>query len=134
MRTLISKFIARLAFIGFAIILLPLAVQNRQIISLTLDPMALLSGDETSPYRLPLFVALLLALALGLGVGLGVGYGLARLSRSRLFGAQKNAQSVDLATSSPLPKPASVLENRIGSASAPNALAYQANEEKANAD
>ena len=130
MRALVSKFIARLASIGLALILLPLAVQNRQIISLTLDPMALLSGQETTPYVLPLFVALLLALALGLVSG----YVLARLSRSRLFGAQKAAKSVDLAASSALLKPDPVLENRKSGIQARSALAAQADEEKAHAE
>tara|TARA_B110000971_G_C20033230_1_gene512625 strand:+ start:3515 stop:3907 length:393 start_codon:yes stop_codon:yes gene_type:complete len=128
MRTLISKFISRLAFVGLAIILLPLAVQNRQIISLTLDPMALLSGTQASPYQVPLFVALLLVLVLGLMCG----YGLARLSQSRLFGAKKAAKSVDLATSSPLLNPDPVLKNAEFAAKGPPALVRPAKEEKAN--
>ena len=108
MRALLSKFIARLAFFGLALILLPLAVQNRQMVSLTLDPMALLSGNPSAAYHLPLFVALLLALLLGLGLG----YLVARLSGSRLFGGKKSAMSVDLAASPPLRKTAPVLEER----------------------
>jgi uncharacterized integral membrane protein len=126
MRTLLSKFIGHLAFIGLALILLPLAVQNRQIVSLTLDPLALLTGQAGRAFQLPLFIALLLALALGLTVG----YGWARVSQSRFFRAKKAPQSVDLSASSPLLKPDPVLENRKHR----ETIAGPAKEEKANVD
>ncbi len=81
MRTLLAKLLTRIAFIGLLIIIVPLAVQNRQPVDLTLNPIAALTGDTGAAFTLPLFIALLLAL----GVGLLVGLGLAHLSRARLF-------------------------------------------------
>lgn len=76
MRSLLVKLIARIGFFLALAITLPLAVHNRQLVDIHLNPFALLDAD-TGTLTLPLFVALLLAL----GLGLIIGYAMGRLAR-----------------------------------------------------
>ena len=53
-------------------IILPLAVQNRQIVDIYLNPFSLLDANSAA-FSMPLFLALLLAICIGLICGLILG-------------------------------------------------------------
>jgi Ni/Fe-hydrogenase subunit HybB-like protein len=76
LRSQLVKLIARIGFFFALVITLPLAVHNRQLIDIHLNPFSLLETPDSS-ITLPLFVALLLAL----GLGLIIGYATGRLAR-----------------------------------------------------
>ena len=64
----------RLVFISSLIILLPLAVLNRQTVTLSLNPMDLMRAAPESALTMPLFIALFIAFCLGLMLGWLLGY------------------------------------------------------------
>ena len=93
MRNLLVKLIARIGFFAALVITLPLAVHNRQLVDIHLNPFSLLETPESS-LTLPLFVALLLAL----GFGLIIGYAMGRLAgRSKIGkGDMSNKAAADI--------------------------------------
>lgn len=93
MSSLLAKLLARIGFFIALALVLPLAVQNRQLVDIYLNPFSLL-GNQPPAVTLPLFIALLLAL----GVGLFIGYALGRLgarSKQRAKDAQR-AKTADI--------------------------------------
>jgi uncharacterized integral membrane protein len=60
---------ARLVFLSTLIILLPLAVLNRQTVSIALNPMDLLRDVQHGRLEMPLFIALFALFILGLLAG-----------------------------------------------------------------
>ncbi|MGC6534284.1 MAG: hypothetical protein ACON4V_01910 [Parvibaculales bacterium] len=85
MSGLLSKLLARIGFFTVLALILPLAIQNRQLVEIYLNPFSLFSASEPA-LTLPLFMALLLALALGVFIGYGLG---------RLAGRSKAAKQAD---------------------------------------
>lgn len=79
MSDMILKLVSRLIFIVLALIIIPLAVQNRQIITVQLNPLALLTDAQSAELSLPLFILLILTLAVGLASGVAAGWAMARL-------------------------------------------------------
>lgn len=78
MSSLLAKLLARIGFFISLAIFLPLAVQNRQMVDIYLNPFSLLDNQPPA-VSLPLFIALFLAL----GIGLFIGYGFGRLRVTR---------------------------------------------------
>ena len=70
---------ARLAFLSTLIVLLPLAVLNRQSVSISLNPMDLLRDVPQGQLEMPLFIALFALFILGLLLGWLMG----RLGKNR---------------------------------------------------
>lgn len=68
---------ARLAFFLVLIVLLPLAVLNRQMVELVLNPFAIIGASGGFTVILPLFIVLFIAFALGMILG----YGLAAIGK-----------------------------------------------------
>jgi uncharacterized integral membrane protein len=62
-----NRFVLIVIFVPLAIILIALAVANRELVAFTLDPFN--PGNPALTVQLPLFVFLFLALAIGLVVG-----------------------------------------------------------------
>ena len=71
---LAKTLVIRLVFITSLIILLPLAVLNRQTVTLSLNPMDLMRAAPESALTMPLFIALFVAFCLGLLLGWLLGY------------------------------------------------------------
>ena len=88
---MILKFLTRLLFVLLVIIIVPLAVQNRQIITVELNPLALLNNAYSLGFSMPLFIVLILTLSIGLLSGLLFGWGLARLKARKKAGQLKRA-------------------------------------------
>lgn len=88
---MIVKFLTRLLFVLLVLIIVPLAVQNRQIITVELNPLALLNSAYSLGFSLPLFIVLILTLSIGLLSGLMFGWGLARLQARKKAGQLKRA-------------------------------------------
>lgn len=78
MSSLLAKLLARIGFFIALAIFLPLAVQNRQMVDIYLNPFSLLDNQPPA-VSLPLFIALFLAL----GIGLFIGYALGRVRGAR---------------------------------------------------
>ena len=64
----------RLLFIACLIVLLPLAVLNRQTVTLAFNPLDLTRAAPESALTIPLFIALFAAFSCGLLVGWVMGY------------------------------------------------------------
>lgn len=64
---------ARLAFLISLMVLLPLAVLNRQSVSVSLNPMDLLRDTPQAPLFMPLFIALFASFIFGLLAGWVIG-------------------------------------------------------------
>jgi uncharacterized integral membrane protein len=62
-----NRFVLIVIFVPLAIVLIALAVANRELVAFTLDPFN--PGNPSLTLKLPLFVFLFLALAIGLVVG-----------------------------------------------------------------
>ena len=69
MRAFLAKLIGRSIFIALALLLIPLAIQNRQSVTLHYDLLAWLNDTPGNAIVLPLFVLLLLAATLGFLAG-----------------------------------------------------------------
>lgn len=65
----------RMAFFCVLVVLLPLAVLNRQIVNIAFNPMDILRAEPESGVSLPLFMALFAMFALGLVLGYGLAGG-----------------------------------------------------------
>ena len=72
MSSLLAKLLARIGFFIALAIFLPLAVQNRQMVDIYLNPFSLLDNQPPA-VSLPLFIALFLALGIGLFIGYALG-------------------------------------------------------------
>ena len=62
-----NRFILIVVFVPLAIILIALAVANRELVAFTLDPFN--PGNPALTWQLPLFVLLFAAIALGMIIG-----------------------------------------------------------------
>lgn len=71
----IKSLAGRLAFFVALIVLLPLAVLNRQIVELSLNPLDIVSADPGLSVKIPLFMALFAMFAIGLLLGYGLAGG-----------------------------------------------------------
>lgn len=91
MSDMLLKLLSRLTFLALLIIIIPLAVQNRQLISVELNPLALVNDALSVGFTLPLFVLLIVTLFIGLGAGLLFGWGMARLQLRKKAGKLKRA-------------------------------------------
>ena len=69
MWTFLAKLISRIIFIALVALLIPLAVQNRQPVTLYYDPLAWMDGAESASLTLPLFLILLIIAVFGFVVG-----------------------------------------------------------------
>jgi uncharacterized membrane protein YciS (DUF1049 family) len=69
MWTFLAKLISRIIFIALVALLIPLAVQNRQPVTLYYDPLAWMDGAERASLTLPLFLILLIIAVFGFVVG-----------------------------------------------------------------
>ncbi len=56
MWTFLAKLITRSLFIALVALLIPLAIQNRQLITLYYDPLAWINGSESAGVTLPLLL------------------------------------------------------------------------------
>jgi len=65
----LAKLTSRIIFIALVALLIPLAVQNRQPITLYYDPLAWMDGAESASITLPLFLILLMIAVLGFIIG-----------------------------------------------------------------
>ncbi|MFW2436665.1 MAG: lipopolysaccharide assembly protein LapA domain-containing protein [Parvibaculales bacterium] len=65
----LAKLTSRIIFIALVALLIPLAVQNRQLITLYYDPLAWMDGAESASITLPLFLILLMIAVLGFIIG-----------------------------------------------------------------
>lgn len=106
-----NRFLLIVVFVPLAVILIALAVANRDPVAFTLDPFN--PGNPVLTLTLPLFIFLFLALAIGMVVGslaTWVKQGRYRkLSRQRGVEAENLRQAVSRAPAAPqgpaLPKP-----------------------------
>ena len=90
-----AKFlIARLAFLLCLIVLLPLAVLNRQSVVISLNPMDLMRAEPQSAIEMPLFIALFISLI----VGLMLGWVLQRMAGNKTRNNPKNQAAPTLPT------------------------------------
>lgn len=64
---MVNRFVFIIIFVPLAIILIALAVANRELVAFTLDPFH--PGNPALTLKLPLFIYLFLTLAIGLVVG-----------------------------------------------------------------
>ena len=71
---LAKSFAVRLFFIVSLIVLLPLAVLNRQTVTLAFNPLDLTRTSPESVLTIPIFIALFAAFSFGLFVGWVMGY------------------------------------------------------------
>jgi uncharacterized integral membrane protein len=90
---------ARLVFLSTLIILLPLAVLNRQTVSIALNPMDLLRDVQHGRLEMPLFIALFALFILGLLAGWLMG----RLGQNRRRRATGLARASGTSGSPPTP-------------------------------
>ena len=91
MSDMLLKLLSRLIFLALLLIIIPLAVQNRQLISVELNPLALVNDTLSVGFTLPLFILLIVTLFIGLGAGLVFGWGMARLQARKKIGKLKRA-------------------------------------------
>lgn len=88
---MIVKFLSRLLFVALVLIIVPLAVQNRQMVTIELNPLALLNGAQSVGFALPLFIVIILSLFIGFAGGLLIGWAWARLQHKARAGRLKHA-------------------------------------------
>ena len=91
MSDMLLKLLSRLIFLALLLIIIPLAVQNRQLISVELNPLALVNDALSVGFTLPLFILLIVTLFIGLAAGLVFGWGMARLQARRKAGKLRRA-------------------------------------------
>ena len=91
MSDMLLKLLSRLIFLALLLIIIPLAVQNRQLISVELNPLALVNNALSVGFTLPLFILLIVTLFIGLTAGLVFGWGMARLQARKKAGKLKRA-------------------------------------------
>ena len=111
---LAKTLIVRLVFIASLIILLPLAVLNRQSVSVSFNPLDLTRAAPESALTMPLFIALFAAFCVGLLFGWLLGY----------FGQNKRARA--LPVTPPVIKPSPMAQETGGSDNAPVFVAHRA--------
>lgn len=111
---MLLKLLSRLIFLALLIIIIPLAVQNRQRVSVELNPLTLLNDALSVGFTLPLFILLIVTMFIGLAAGLVFGWGLARLQQHKKAG--KLARAVPPA---PIPTQAKMLEAEPRETAAP---------------
>ncbi len=92
--TALKSLAGRLAFFVSLIILLPLAVLNRQMVELALNPFDILRQQPSLKLSLPLFMALFIAFA----IGIMLGYALAAMRKTQ---TKPKAKAAKIATQSP---------------------------------
>jgi hypothetical protein len=80
---MVLKFLSRLTFLAVLIIIIPLAVQNRQLISLELNPLSLINDARSIAFTLPLFILIIITTFIGLATGLVLGWAAARLKHTK---------------------------------------------------
>jgi hypothetical protein len=107
-----SRFMLVVVFVPVAIVLIALAVANREIVAFTLDPFN--PGNPALTVNLPFFIFLFAALALGMVVGSLATW--VRQGRYRRLARQRGIEAEDLrraagrppapAAGAALPKPA----------------------------
>lgn len=115
---MLLKLLSRLVFIALLVIIIPLAVQNRQFITVELNPLALVNDAQSVGLTLPLFILLIVTLFIGLASGLLFGWGLGRL-QARKKNAGRLKQSVPpAAIAGSTQMPAKMLEAGHGEAAA----------------
>lgn len=90
MSDMLLKLVSRLVFVALAIIIIPLAVQNRQMVSVELNPLALVNEAQSTGFSMPLFVLLILTLFIGLASGVVFGWAMASLKARK---KQKSEQT-----------------------------------------
>lgn len=108
---MLNRFVLVVVFVPLAVVLIALAVANRELVAFTLDPFN--PGNPALTLNLPLFVFLFLALGLGMIVGsmaTWVKQGRYRkLARQRGMEAENLRQAVSRPPAAPqgpsLPKP-----------------------------
>lgn len=108
---MLNRFVLVVVFVPLAVVLIALAVANRELVAFTLDPFN--PGNPALTLNLPLFVFLFLALGLGMIVGsiaTWVKQGRYRkLARQRGMEAENLRQAVGRPPAAPqgpsLPKP-----------------------------
>ena len=91
MSDMLLKLLSRLIFLALLLIIIPLAVQNRQLISVELNPLALVNDALSVGFTLPLFILLIVTLFIGLAAGLVFGWAMARLQARKKTGKLKRA-------------------------------------------
>lgn len=87
-----NRFAVIIIFVPLAIVLIALAVANRELVAFTLDPFN--PGNPALTLTLPLFVMLFLALAIGILVGSFATW--LRQGRYRKLARQRGAEAENL--------------------------------------
>lgn len=124
------KLLSRLTFLALLLIIIPLAVQNRQLIAVELNPLALVNDALSVGFTLPLFVLLIVTLFIGLAAGLVFGWGLARLQLRKKAGKLKRAVPQDAPIAASTQAQAKMLEAQPQAVSAAPLAATQASDDK----
>ena len=119
MSDMLLKLLSRLIFLALLLIIIPLAVQNRQRVSVEMNPLALINDALSVGFTLPLFILLIVTLFIGLGAGLVFGWAMARLQARKKIGKLKRA-----VPPAPTQAPSKMLEAqpRVESTASSNAL------------
>jgi uncharacterized integral membrane protein len=89
---MLNRFLLIVVFVPLAVILIALAVANRDPVAFTLDPFN--SGNPALTLRLPLFIFLFLAVAIGMIVGSMATW--IRQGRYRKLARQRGAEAENL--------------------------------------
>lgn len=102
---MVNRIVLVVVFVPLAVILIALAVANREMVAFTLDPFN--PGNPALTLTLPLFVMLLVTLALGVVIGGAVTW--IKQGRYRKLARQRSAEAESLrqamATTPVPPKP-----------------------------
>lgn len=69
MKAFLSKLLGRLVFVALAILVVPLAAQNKQIVTLNLDLLAWWRKAPIDGLQVPLFMVIVVALVIGFIAG-----------------------------------------------------------------
>lgn len=105
MSDMLLKLLSRLIFLALLLVIIPLAVQNRQLVNVELNPLALINDALSFGFTLPLFILLIVTLFIGLAAGLIFGWGMARLQVRKKAGKLKRAMPP-----APIPRQTKMLE------------------------
>lgn len=105
MSDMLLKLLSRLIFLALLLVIIPLAVQNRQLVNVELNPLALINDALSFGFTLPLFILLIVTLFIGLAAGLIFGWGMARLQARKKAGKLKRAMPP-----APIPRQTKMLE------------------------
>lgn len=112
--------LGRLVFVALAILLVPLAAQNKQIVTLNLDLLAWWQGAPVNGLHVPLFMVIVVALVIGFIAGWLISATLrwrktnqaARAAKKQLKPAPRAHPAKDGADAKHLPEQAYMLEGR----------------------